>query len=127
MQPKLSPSEDRLFKKFQRLAEVNYQEHYLSLGAFVLRMFISLIAGVLLGALIERLTKHFQGTRDSRFQCGLFLMLQLLAIVVLFYVALRINRTEDDWYTSTIAGTLFGLTFITVQTSLGSNSACLVG
>jgi NhaP-type Na+/H+ or K+/H+ antiporter len=127
MQPKLSPSEDKLFKKFQRLAEINYKEHYLTLGAFVIRMFISLIAGVVLGALIERFTKHFQGTRTSRFQCAFFLMLQLFAIVILFYVALRINRTEDDWYTSTIAGTLFGLTFITVQTSLGSNSACFIG
>jgi hypothetical protein len=42
------------------------------------------------------------------------------------FVALKLNRTADDWFTATVSGILFGLAFFAVQPSIGTNGTCLL-
>ena len=92
---------------------------------FVMRMMVSAIGGVVLGSALQKLISHVQGDKKSRGQCVSYLLLQLLSISLIFYMAIRMHRTIDDWFTSTASGVLFSLAFFTVQSSLTTNTTCI--
>lgn len=105
----------------------NKNEHKLRPVVFCARIVAFALLGILLGSILEWIIEQIPNDQTSRAKCGGLLLLQLVLIAVFLLAASWVlGAGVDEFVMETWAGFLFGVTFFVGQTSLASNTQCLL-
>lgn len=115
-------------QEVEQKMHVNLYEHRENFFKFLINVTSYALLGVVAGGIVEKVSQNIQGDKDSRGDCALFLVGQLVFVSLLFFALLHvpfIYPVFDDWMMGTFAGFLFALTFFAAQPSLSTNMTCV--
>ena len=105
-----------------------FDEKKLSLYSFPLYIFFSILAGGIVGTLLDRLIRELQGDNTSWAACAGYLFFQLIIMSFLIYVFVfgyfgSVVSIENF----TTGSFFFNLAFLTLQPSIASNLQTVLG
>jgi di/tricarboxylate transporter len=104
--------------------DFNYTEHLNSYPNFLTSLFVSALAGIVLGVIIDKITNFFD------WDCAILVFVELFLIISTLYVLFKFKKTSklffDDWFWGTFSGFMFTIGFFSAVPSLSDNIACAV-
>lgn len=109
----------------KKLSEHRF-EHSKSFFTFFYSLLLSAFSALFLGRIIEKTIEKVQGTKQSRWESFLFLLIQFCIIIVLIFASFKVIKIYklhfDDWLLGTFDGYFFTLIFAITQETLAKNA-----
>ena len=105
----------------------NEYEHRESLFKFVQIFFMFGFLGLLVGGFFDYAIRKIESDTTNKLECAGYLGIQFVLIAIFFYALLVLKKgvAFDDWLMGTFAGSIFALSFFTVQQQLTNNMQCI--
>lgn len=110
-------------EKYWIMRVSDLQQPFLPL--FLYTLGLTLVA-LLVGGLLDSTFTEVQGSRATRWWCGLYFLLQLMVNLILILAVARYFLPFLPWLQLSIAGIVAAVVYFAVQQQLVDNALCLV-